>query len=490
MKQIKVKEHVIDFSDFSKGVDYDTLNTRNTGVAIDGYNFKFDSGSLSTGLGTASLVLKCKDTMPNIKTIAADDMRKIFAYFPSTTSQPKIVLISEEGKMYTDRMESLVPEYTELFDFEKFPNWMRYSYDSVNYLLFSTTTPSTSKFYVYSGDVYMTQIVENAVKIFDVCAHNGTLFVVKDQSYRYVIHYCTDLNPANIQSNFANMKSITLPDTCGNIIKLVSFNDYLYIFCDYGIYRLVSYESKKKLYIEPVYYGTTNIFRESIVMAGSKIVFTARDGVYTFTGLKVNKLNLHIDKILKPQNSPDAVAVYSDGIYYVACTLTFNDSKIIGAEFAAPQLNNAVLMVDLEKESVVINRGLALSHIEVFKNFGNKKLACVTSNYLGTEIFQLEENGVYRGSEYYLDKHWQTCFYDLNMPNTMKICKKVTLTTATDIKLTVNCDDNKIVYSLKGSTNPQTIYVNEKGYKFGLTFDCVKCTAKISDVKMVVGVYE
>lgn len=486
MKEIKVKERVIDFSDFSKGVDYDTLNNRNTGTAIDGYNFKFDSGTLSTGLGTAPLVIKSKDYMPNTKTITASDMRKIFAYTPSATTEPKIVMISEDGKVYTDRMESLTPTYTELYDFEEYPNWIRYSYDSVNYLLFSTDT----KFYVYSGGVFTTQITENPVNIYDVCAHNGMLFVVKNQPYKYVINYCTDLNPANIQTNFGNMRSITLPDTCGNIVKLVSFNDYLYIFCEYGIYRLVSYESKKKLYIEPVYYGTTNIFRESIVMAGSRIVFTARDGIYTFTGLKVNKLKLNIDKILKPTNSPNAVAIYSDGIYYVACNLTFNDSKIIGAEFAAPLLNNSVLMVDLEKESVVINRGLALSDMEVFRNYSNKKLACVTSSYLGTEIFQLEENGVYRGSEYYLDKHWQTCYYDLDMPNTMKICKKVTITTATDITVTVNCDDNTFAYSLKGSAKPQTIYVNEKGYKFGLTFDCVKCTAKISDVKMVVGVYE
>ena len=49
------------------------------------------------------------------------------------------------------------------------------------------------------------------------------------------------------------MKEIGIPQSKGKIMKMISYDDYLYVICEYGILRIISYKTQDDLFVEDVY---------------------------------------------------------------------------------------------------------------------------------------------------------------------------------------------------------------------------------------------
>lgn len=479
-----IKNRLIDFSDFSSGVNYDE-NITNSAYATEGYNFNFTHGKLNQTYGVKPLNINCFLSSTR-KTIDTGTIAPVlyFSYMPNATSvTPLLVVVDSQNKVYTDTVSNVGNNFELLYELDGFPRVIRYFFDNNNYLIFSTQ----SKLVVYSGDVNTSQSFQDTEKIFDIASSKGVLYLVKDTTYRNALFYSRDLNPLNIQSNLPNMSSISLPEEGGNVIKLLDFDNYLYIFCEYAIYRLVIYENKKNTYLETIYCGTGMLWKDSISLAGSRIVFATSDGIYICNGLKASKMKLNIEKIMKNTNVLNVRCVYSAGKYFIACNLSFDDLKKVGCENLTRK-NSSLLVVDIEKEKAIVCRGVGLNDINIFANYNEYKVQGVSA-YNVMKPCEIDENGNYCiGSA--VEKYWKTSFRDLGDPDKFKLCKKIYLKTKTDIGLTVFYDNKNTIFNVSGSNELQCIRMNLKAKKFALAFNCTASQAEISDVKMVVDVYD
>lgn len=487
-KTFSTSEKILDFSDFSKGINYDDEKTINGEGACNGYNFNYFNGALTQGLGVKKFTIQTSGTVANEKEF--DYSKPLEFYSFSSLSKKETIMLVLDASTYTLKrcyLKALSEEgYTSITQFAVRPITINYTYNYVNYLLFS----AEGKFCVFDDSYNITTYnVSTENRIYDVVSHAGFVFVVKNTDIKRVVYYCNDLNPHNITANLSQMKTITIPSELGNIVKLVSYDDYLYIFCEYGIYRLVNYTGKKQITLEPVFNGTKIILRNTIVQAGTSLVFMSQDGVYTLNGLKVKKLDLKINRLFKTLTNEGAKAVYINGYYYVACAMEFGDGFNIGAQGNNYYPNDTVLCVDLDNERVLVNRGIVLHDLSMLMGYKTNLVLCVSYKLGTSSIRELNFTGEY-ATDHPVKKMWQTYYKDASLPSKTKICKKLFIKTATNITVKVGYDDKFKTIKVSGKTTLQEIPVNVKGKKFNLTIECETATALISEAKLLVGVYE
>lgn len=472
---------IIDLSDVKNGANYDEY-LFNKYDATAGYNFNYFDGKLTNALGLQSLSVRVNSTSANVKTLSLSMASKIMSYSSVVLNKMSVVIMDLSYNLYKNDIDSFSSDFTKITQFDSEPNIIRLSTLNENYIVFSTA----NKFYIYSGG-YGVKTLDSDVKLLDVCVHNGSMFVVKDHEVRHTVNWFSDINPDNIVTNLKSANLISVPDTCGNIVKIISFNDYLYVFCEYGIFRLVSYESKKKQYVEPVFVGSARIFPNTIVLAGGNIIFTCEDGIYNFTGLKVNKYDVKITSLLKGVDNSYAKAVFGNGKYYLTCKLNYEDGKIVGAEGGMCP-NNTLVELDSNLEKVVLNRGICLQDLSTLFGYENHKVMCIAKQYSPT-VKELCESGEY-DDDYPLKKKWQYAKFDLGKPETMKVVKRMYVKTLSDIAITFECDDKIKTVNVKGSNIVQNIPINLKGKVLGVMVECEKAVVKIETIKLLVGVYD
>lgn len=484
---VSVKNKVIEINDFANGINYDLEIDTNCKYALNGYGFDYRKGVLQEGLGMQDLLIRPYPYMTSYHNIQFENPARVFMYCIRPTHEKYVMLISSDNKLYQNSLNTVgYCNFVEVFSFVSKPEVMFYSYNNSNYLLFR----DEQYFYVYSGSLWPLKKIkhDSSYLVNNVTVHNDRLYLTFSHRYENFVHYTSDLNPLNIYDNASTMQSIMIPRDCGNIIKLVSFNDYLYVFCEFGIYRIVTYETKRKNYIEKVYDGMAKIYKETIVFADQKIMFMTSKGLATFNGIKVTLANLNINKIWNELDNLNACAVYANGLYYISCELDFGDNQKVDGETYTSADRHSLIVVDVEKQKAIIHRGLCVLSLTTIPNERNK-VACVNFSS-GTRTVREICFGGECEKNVPSHKLWVGSYYDFDQPNKLKICRKIYFKASNDITLKVRFDDKEKSFSITGSTKEQCVVLNERAYKFGLTFACDKSKIKISDVKMVVGFYE
>lgn len=486
-EKISLKNKIIKIDDFSNGVNYDLKIDTNCKCAIGGYGFDFRDGVLQEGLGMQDLLIRPYPNMVSYHNIQFTNPARVFLYCSKPNSEKHVMVISTDNKLYKSPLNTVgLVNFTEVFSFVSTPEVMFYSYNKGNYILFRDDT----YFYVYSDLLWPLKKITHDYQhlVNNVVAHNDRLYLTLSHRYESYVYFSSDLNPLNIYDNLSTMQSILVPRDCGNIIKLVSFNDYLYVFCEFGIYRLVTYETKRKNYLEKVCEGMGKIYKDTIVFADQKLLFMTSKGLSVFNGIKVTNIDLKLNKLWNEVDNLTACGVYANGLYYVSCELNFDDNKKIDGESVTSSKRHSLLLIDVEKQKAIVHRGISVLDLSTVPNERNK-VACVNISSGTATIREICYGGeCEKGVASH--KLWVGGFYDFDQPNKLKICKKIYLKTTNDITLTVRCDDKEKSFTLNGSQSEQCVVLNERAYKFGLTFACDKAQIKISDVKMVVGFYE
>lgn len=128
-------------------------------------------------------------------------------------------------------------KWTQLVDFYLTGDveGVSYNYKSNDVLLMSSSDDGL--FIVNDSTVtYCT----NAPKFTSIAVHNervfGTVNGVSNQ-----VWFSDDFDPANWKVSQTEAGYISFADDLGKAIKVVSFLNYLYVFRDYGIFRLTAY---------------------------------------------------------------------------------------------------------------------------------------------------------------------------------------------------------------------------------------------------------
>ena len=195
--------------------------------------------------------------------------------------------------------------------------------------------------------------VTNAPIVTSMCMNEGALFCTLVEP-AFKIWYATDLRAENIGALNNNSGYIVLADDLGYARKIVTFNESVYVFRDYGISKINNV--KGEMSVSQVYLSNTKIFTNTVAICGNVILFLTNDGVQSFNGMKVTKIDVDLSNILSKVND-GAVASSLGNNYYIALKLDFDDNKQILCE-ANQYTNNALVVLDINSYDYQIVRGV------------------------------------------------------------------------------------------------------------------------------------
>ena len=130
--------------------------------------------------------------------------------------------------------------------------------------------------------------------------------------------------------------------------RVVSFNDYVYVFRDFGVARVSAYGDQTNFSVSQLFISSAKIYGNSVCVCGDRIMFLSRDGIMSFDGYTTQKLNLGIESLLINVTNENCSSLYYNGKYYLALKLNFDDGEQIGCEsYNEGYINNAIIEVDL-----------------------------------------------------------------------------------------------------------------------------------------------
>lgn len=195
--------------------------------------------------------------------------------------------------------------------------------------------------------------VTNAPIITSMCMNEGALFCTLVEP-AFKIWYATDLKAENIGKLDSNSGYIVLADDLGYARKIVTYDESVYVFRDYGISKINNV--KGEMSVSQVYLSRTKIFTNTVAICGNIILFLTKDGLYSFNGVKVTRTNIDISKFLPTENNY-AVGSSLGNYYYLALKLDMKDGKQMLCE-AGEYKNNTLIVVDINSYDYQIIRGV------------------------------------------------------------------------------------------------------------------------------------
>lgn len=491
LKDIKYKS--INYSNFCKGVNtsYDE-SLLPISYSKNTYNFSYKDGVLTDGLGINIPTFRYSTTDSNLKkSLTAPDGGSIVSVwlynFWDNNAESYITMLiaySLNKKMYYNYLridDSTLHEITGL-EFSSIPNVVNYKLNGVDTLLIVSEKEGMYTWHYNSLPVK----ISNTPKISSMCIHNERLFVTTYGESRS-IWFSDDLNPTNFNVDLNDGGFIEIVDDFGSSNKVLSFENYLYVFRDFNIARITAFAEQTNFSVVQLYMSNARIMPKSICICGDRIMYLASDGVYAFNGSNATKLNLGIDKMFDNVDNQYAVAGYSNGYYYLACRLNFCDNEKIGCENDGVLMhNNALLKINTSTGEMSIMRGYDISHIYPIYDVLESSLL-VTVRYQGGRVIgKVDESGVFFGES--TPKVWISPKSNFGYPDNYKYIKEIILETQSDCLLEIDYDNKKKTILVKGGSKIKKIKPFIKAKKIAINFKSYTSGVKIVSPVVVVGI--
>ena len=272
-------------------------------------------------------------------------------------------------------------------------------------------------------------------------------------------------------------------DERGALVKVLSFNDYVYIFKEHGISKLSAYGDQTEFAISNLFVSSGKIYGNSVCLCGDRIIFLCQDGIYSFNGYSTTKISLNIENLFKNVDNENCCAAYFNGKYYLGLKLNFADNKQVGCEaYVGGYTNNALLEIDLKSGNMNIVRGVDLKALcAVEFQYVNKLVAAFNGEHKA-KLGQLTNDGKYFDAN--LPKEWVSSYSNLGYPNKTKKIKKVNLISKTGCTLVLKTDKEEKSYTIPASSSTITVYTNAVGEMFQFKFATNNAQAEISNAEL------
>ena len=292
---------------------------------------------------------------------------------------------------------------------------------------------------------YSPYTISNVPIITSMCMNEGVLFcTIQEPAFK--IWYATDLDAENIGNISSNSGYISLEDDLGYARKIITFDQSVYVFRDYGISKITYL--KGNISVSQVYLSNTKIYTDTVNVCGNAVLFITNDGLYSFNGIKVVKADINLDNL--KFNCDNAVASSLGDKYYVGLRLNFNDDKTILCE-ESEFTNNCLLVINVNNYEFEIIRGVDIkSMLPVKTEAFEKMLVCFNSahsNIIGEidNVSQCVENS--------LPKYW--CSGELVNNVNVKLFTKLSVVADEGVKFKLIYDDKELSFTTyqKGLNN-------------------------------------
>lgn len=479
----KVKDYVLDFSSFANGVNENVDdNLLPIKYAKKCYNFTVKNGALKTGLGFNVLHLPHSyDTYENKERaiLPAPDGKAILGvwhhkYYSTQMhmNRHRVVFHTEDGMLYFFPALSPLNDYYTLFPpfnmhtFEGKIDAFNYHLNNDDSLIF--VIPEEEKILVFkSGE--NTTIIENAPNLVTFGLHYERLFAVLEGNRKRLI-FSANLDPTNFNAEENEGGFIDLYDERGRINKIISFNDYVYVFRDYGVSKVSAYGDQNDFSVSQLFVSSSKIYGQSVASCGDRIMFLAKDGIHAFDGYNTTRLSLNIEKMFKTENNDNCFGLFYQNKYYLACRMNFGDDKKIDCEANEDGFqNNALIEYNIKTGDLNILRGIDIRSMLAIEESNVSKLVACFNGQFKSYLGELDESGKLFGEP--IKSYWQSPLTNLGYPDQIKIVKEILIKTSTDCVVTIKTDSEEKSYAVCGKQTSQRIKTNAKGKDVQISFE-------------------
>ena len=310
---------------------------------------------------------------------------------------------------------------------------------------------------VYDGSVL--KPVEPSPKITAMALHYERLFVTTSNESDCV-RFSDDLDPTNWAEGLDSGGFIRLADGYGRSNKVISFLNYVYIFRDYGISRMIAYADQSDFSVTNLYVSSGRIYPDSVTVCGDRVIFLASDGLYAFDGLDTTRILTKYGDLTPYKDS--ALGRYFDGKFYLAYSQS-------GAA------NDSLLVYDTAKKTAELSVGVRIDGF-----VGGDSLAALS----GGSVVSVTRCGAVMGVP--TTKLWRVPFNSGDSPDRLKRLEKIYVETATPLTIKVLCDGETREFRLLGADGVQYVKVGMRGRKIGLELITDSVGTRIAELGYIV----
>ncbi len=212
--------------------------------------------------------------------------------------------------------------------------------------------------------------------------------------------FSDDFDPFNWNVSLDEGGYIEFDGSLGGVNAVRSFDNYLYVFCDFGIYRLTAYADQDSIQYEKGIRVGRTYFANSITECGEYVAFASEDGIYLFDGYGVSRYSVKTNDLLQ-DGFKDVSACYAHHKYILSFT---NDADCDYGIFSRQRNNNVVMIFDLTDKSVDFMRGVSLFDLNTVGAYGEGKIIGLSADC--PSPVQPDDSGLYLGMPY--QKYWQS----------------------------------------------------------------------------------
>lgn len=331
-----------------------------------------------------------------------------------------------------------------------------YRTDSGDVLLIS----AASGFYMLN-DTTLTE-VENAPTFSSVCVHYERVFgTMSGDGNR--LWFSESLNPTNWKASAEEGGYIDFADDGGRLVKVLSFNNYVYIFREYAIFRLAAYSEQSEFLLTKVYSSAGRINCGSICICGDYIIFQAENAFYRFDGSDTVRIMRECDELKIGGNF--GASAWFKGRYYLALNVNYDDGEKVLNEKQGYIFNTLLEYSPVDK-TVDLTRGVDICNLLPLNLDGGSKLIVNFHNSNHDTFAEIYSGGKYMDDV--MPKFWRTGKTDLGYPEKKKILRKITVITGYDCEVGVIADGVESVYPARAGFNE--LRVNRSFNKLALFF--------------------
>ena len=311
------------------------------------YNFSFEKGVLSSGVGVSKgYVTVGNDRWEIKKRGVTAKFLKFYRYSMHNqgTCVEKLVAYGDDGKLYDFTLSELYSGFSVIGSYGKVLDAAPYIYNGADGLLLSTE----------NGLYFLREFTMTSLSFSEIlttmCVHNDRVFATHFLD-EYTLRFSDDFDPTNWHVSLREGGYINFGTEMGKIIKVLSFGGQIYLFFEHGIIRMTAYNDQTDFHLTKLYLFVGTVLKNTITVCGDRILFMSSEGVFSFDGLSVKKVMTEMEDLFSKEQT-GAHAAFHGGKYYLACRLEM-DSTITGAP-------NSLLIYDLEKQSTEIAHDITL----------------------------------------------------------------------------------------------------------------------------------
>ena len=454
------------FSSF-KGLDPESeVRTMPCDYCHDAYNFGFDNGTLTGGLGLKKFSYKCPDgteyELPPIPD--GYEGARLFSGKLSDENGPyECLFLSAGTKLTYIRLGKDCGWEPDIATGRQFTSAIGYLHGETDLMLLGG---GGEGLYVMSGEGG--QYAADALAITDLCTHYERVYAVVEGS-RTSVWFSDAFDPYNWNVSLDEGGYISLDGSLGEVLRVLSFEDYIYIFCEYGIYRLTAYADQLQFSLRRVHCDCGRIYKDTITICGASVIFVTSDGIYTTDGYDVGRLTDRLDDLVS--GADKLRALYCGNKYYLSFDKEHEDALY---DFTLAENGpNVLAVVDTEKRTAEIYRGAGIYDMCVLSGSNQNGVLALSS--LSDYVAENDESGVFFDSPPF--RYWLVRDVDFNEHVNVKYLTGVDYCTDTPFTLGVVADGKTFEYRLDPSRKYARLDARGRCFDF-----YIKCSSR--DVKI------